>query len=90
MSITPYIILWTLLGLLVVGLALYRKPIALHEEDDLVHISEGEQRLIPRQVAINTKIEKIDRWGPHRHHRGLWLADRRRLSVERDRGQFPH
>jgi hypothetical protein len=63
MNLTPYIALWSLLGLLVLGLALYRKLIALHEEDDLVHISEGEQRLIPHQVAVNTKIHKIDRWG---------------------------
>jgi hypothetical protein len=63
MNITPYIILWSLLGLLVLGLALYRKLIALHDEDDLVHISEGEQRLIPHQVAVNAKIQKIDRWG---------------------------
>ncbi len=63
MNLTPYIVLWSLLGLLVLGLALYRKLIALHEEDDLVHISEGEQRLIPHQVAVNAKIHTIDRLG---------------------------
>jgi hypothetical protein len=63
MNLTPYIVLWSLLGLLVLGLALYRKLIALHEEDDLVHISEGEQRLIAHQVAVNTKIQKVDRLG---------------------------
>ena len=63
MNLTPYIVLWSLLGLLVLGLALYRKLIALHEEDDLIHISEGEQRLIPHQVAVNAKIHTIDRWG---------------------------
>jgi hypothetical protein len=63
MNFTPYIVLWSLLGLLVLGLALYRKVIALHEEDDLVHIDEAEQRLIPHQVAVNAKIHKIDRWG---------------------------
>jgi hypothetical protein len=63
MNLTPYIVLWSLLGLLVLGLALYRKLIALHQEDDFVHISEGEQRLIPHQVAVNVKIHKIDRWG---------------------------
>jgi hypothetical protein len=63
MNITPYVILWSLLGLVVLGLALYRKLINLHQEDDLVHISEGEQRLIPHQVAINARIRMIDRWG---------------------------
>jgi hypothetical protein len=63
MNITPYIVLWSFLGLLVLGLALYRKLIALHQEDDLVHISEGGQRLIPHQVAVNAKIRTIDRLG---------------------------
>jgi len=63
MNFTPYIILWSLLALVVLGLALYRKVITTHDEDDLVHISEGEQRLIPHQVAVNAKIHKIDRWG---------------------------
>jgi hypothetical protein len=47
----------------VLGLALYRKLITTHGEDDLVHLSEGEERLIPHQVAITAKIDKIDRWG---------------------------
>jgi hypothetical protein len=63
MNLTPYIALWSVLGLLVLGLALYRKLITTHQEDDLVHLSEGEGRLIPRQVAVNAKIGKIDRWG---------------------------
>ena len=63
MNLTPYIILWSLLGVLVLGLALYRKLVTTHGEDDLVHLSQGEERLIPHQVAITAKIEKIDRWG---------------------------
>jgi hypothetical protein len=63
MNLTPYIALWSLLGLVVLGLALYRKLITTHGEDDLVHISEGEQRLIPHQVAMNAKIHTIDRVG---------------------------
>jgi hypothetical protein len=63
MNLTPYIVLWSILGLLVLGLALYRKLVTTHQEDDLVHLSQGEERLIPHQVAVNTKIHKIDRWG---------------------------
>jgi ABC-type uncharacterized transport system permease subunit len=63
MKLTPYIVLWSLLGLVVLGLALYRKLIMLHEEDELVHIAESEQRLIPHQITLNEKIHKIDRWG---------------------------
>jgi hypothetical protein len=63
MNLTPYIILWSILGVLVLGLALYRKIVSLHEEDDMVHLSQGEERLIPHQVAVNQKIGKIDRLG---------------------------
>ena len=52
-----------LLALFVLGLALYRKFLSAHEEDRYVHISEGEARFIPHQVAVNQKIDKIDRWG---------------------------
>jgi len=63
MNLTPYVALWSLFGAAVLGLAVYRKLITTHEEDDLVHLSQGEERLIPHQVAVNTKIRKIDRWG---------------------------
>ncbi len=63
MNLTPYVILWSLLGLVVLGLALYRKLITMHQEDELVHLAAGEQKLIPQQVALSAKLDKIDRWG---------------------------
>jgi hypothetical protein len=45
------------------GFPNYRKFLSAHEEDRYVHISEGEARSIPHQIAINQKLEKIDRWG---------------------------
>ena len=75
MNLTPYIVLWSLLGFLVLGLALYRKLIALHEEDDLVHISESEQRLIPHQVAISTKIRKRSTVEAKSSPSPRWFAD---------------
>jgi hypothetical protein len=63
MNVTPYIILWSLLGLVVLALALYRKVIMQHEEDELIHLSAGEERLIPHQVALTAKLNKIDHWG---------------------------
>jgi len=32
-------------------------------EDDYLHLSAGEERLIPQQVATFRKIGAIDRWG---------------------------
>lgn len=63
MNITPYIILWSILALVVLGLALYRKLITMHSDDELVHLAAGEQKLIPQQVALSAKLDKIDRWG---------------------------
>lgn len=61
-NLIPYVSLWILLAVTVLGLALYRKIVSMHE-DDYVHISEGEARFIPHQVAVNRRIYKIDYWG---------------------------
>jgi hypothetical protein len=63
MNFKPFITIWSLLGLVVLGLALYRKIIMMHQEDELVHLAAGEEKLIPQQVALTGKISKIDRWG---------------------------
>jgi hypothetical protein len=62
MNLTPFVILWSILALAVLGLALYRKLVANHE-DDLIHIGPGEEKLIPQQVQIAAKLEVVDRWG---------------------------
>lgn len=63
MNVTPYIVFWSLLALVVLGLALYRKVITMQHEDELVHLTAGEEKLIPQQVALSAKLDKIDRWG---------------------------
>jgi hypothetical protein len=60
MTLTPFEVLFAVSGVATAGLALYRKwGLAIHE-DDLVHIDEFEDRLIPQQVAINNKIHSVD------------------------------
>jgi hypothetical protein len=60
MTLTPFELLFAVSGIATAGLALYRKwGLAIHE-DDLVHIDEFEERLIPQQVAINNKIHSVD------------------------------
>jgi hypothetical protein len=61
-NLVPYVGAWILLAVFVLGLALYRKFVSV-QEDRYVHISEGEARFIPHQMAVNQKIEKLDRWG---------------------------
>jgi len=55
-------IVWSILTLIVIGLALARK-VAAYKEDDLVHLAAGEEREIPRQVVIARRLDKIDSWG---------------------------
>jgi len=60
--VTAFVIFWAILGLATLALALYRKFVTMRE-DDYVHLSAGEERLIPQQVATFHKIGVIDRWG---------------------------
>jgi len=59
---TQLIAVWTVLGVVTLALALYRK-ILMMREDPYVHLDEGEQRMIPQQVATFKKIDAVDRWG---------------------------
>jgi hypothetical protein len=63
MNLIPYIVLWALLAVVVLAFALYRKVITFHGDDEFIHLSAGEERLIPQQVALGRKLEFIDRWG---------------------------
>jgi len=53
-------IAWLILTAIVIGLALYRKFVSRFREDDLVHLAEGEARLIPNQVAAARSLDRID------------------------------
>ena len=58
----PWVVLWLVLGAVVAILALYRRMVASHE-DDVVHVTSGESRLLAQQQVMAQKIEKIDFWG---------------------------
>ncbi len=61
-NLTPAVVIWIVLAIATLGLALYRKLISASEED-LIHLGPGEERQIPEQVALATKLKTIDRWG---------------------------
>jgi hypothetical protein len=63
MNLIPYIAIWSVCGVAVLALALYRKILTIHGDDEFVHLADGEERLIPHQVALGNKLEFIDRWG---------------------------
>jgi hypothetical protein len=56
-------IVWLILTAIVIGLALYRRFVARFHEDDLMHLAEGESKLIPNQVAASRSLDRIDFWG---------------------------
>jgi hypothetical protein len=55
-------IIWLVLTLTVIGLAIARK-IAARNEDDLVHLAAGAERVISQQVVVAQKLEWFDHWG---------------------------
>jgi hypothetical protein len=63
MNLIPYIAIWCGCGLAVLALALYRKIVTFHGDDEFVHLAAGEQQLIPQQVARAHRLDVIDRWG---------------------------
>ena len=62
-------IAWAVLTLVVIMLAVARK-IAARNEDEYVHLADGEATAIKQQVAVAEKLEKIDHWG-----KALTVAD---------------
>ena len=73
MNWTPYIAIWSFFALIVIGLAVYRKMLAV-QEDDSLHVSEGTARLISEQAA-NART--------HRSHREMGQEPDRSRRVRR-------
>ena len=63
MNLIPFIVIWSVMALAVLGLALYRKLMTLHGDDELIHLTEGEAKMIPQQVALANKLDAVDRRG---------------------------
>ena len=63
MNMIPYIAIWAVVAVTVLALALYRKILTFHGDDEFIHLTEGEQTMIPQQVALGHKLALIDRWG---------------------------
>jgi hypothetical protein len=58
----PLFVLWAALALVVLGLAIYRKRIAAHE-DDFLHVRDTDSKLVTEQGTVARKLESIDKWG---------------------------
>jgi hypothetical protein len=62
MNITAAVAFWVALGVLTLALALYRKLLS-SSETDVVHLGAGEEKEIPKQLALAARLASIDRWG---------------------------
>lgn len=61
MSFEPYVVGCAVLAAVVLGLAMYRRFLASHE-DDSIHISHDVQ-MVSTQRALAQRLDVIDRWG---------------------------
>jgi hypothetical protein len=62
MKLTPYIVVWACLAVVVLALALARYLVSFRE-DDTIHLSTSERGLITNQMVIFRWLDAIDRWG---------------------------
>jgi len=62
LTLTPFIVMWTAIVAVTLGLALYRKLISAHE-NDIVHLAASEAAEIPKQEALAARLGVIDKWG---------------------------
>jgi len=62
MNLTPWVIGWAVLAVVVIALAVYRWIVA-NREDDSIHISDTETEVIGQQITVATKLAVVDRWG---------------------------
>ncbi len=62
MNWTPYVIAWMCMGVATLGLALYRKFLAM-KEDDYIHIEAWRAPEVAKQETMARKLHSIDRYG---------------------------
>jgi hypothetical protein len=58
----PLFAAWLAMACAVAGLAIYRRRIAIHE-DDMLHVRDSEAARISEQVSTAERLDMIDRWG---------------------------
>jgi hypothetical protein len=58
----PFVVLWALLALAVIGLIIYRRIVSAGE-DDMIHVSDAAGAVASQQVSVSQKLDQIDKWG---------------------------
>lgn len=58
----PFLVIWAILALILLVLYLYRRHIAL-KDDETLHVLDADAGLVAQQAAVAKKLEVVDRWG---------------------------
>ncbi len=61
-KLLPFMVLWMILAIVVVGLMVYRKWVA-RDEDDTIHVRDSDVGMVSQQAVVAQKLESIDQWG---------------------------
>jgi hypothetical protein len=63
MSATFILSVWIVLGAATLVLAIYRRILATHQEEDVIHLAPGEEGEIAKQTSLAHRLTAIDHWG---------------------------
>ena len=63
MNATFILSVWIVLGAATLILAIYRRILATHEEEDVVRLAPGEEGEIAKQKSLAHRLTTIDHWG---------------------------
>jgi hypothetical protein len=63
MNATFIVSVWIVLGAATLILAIYRRILATHEEEDVVRLAPGEEGEIAKQKSLAHRLTTIDHWG---------------------------
>jgi hypothetical protein len=61
MNLSVHVVIWAVLGAVVIGLAIYRNLLGIHET--IPHVSQGRASGVTEQKEELKKEEVIERWG---------------------------
>jgi hypothetical protein len=62
MNFIPLVILWIVLAVAVLALFVWRKTVAIKEDDNLVLNAASDEKSV-EQVVVAKKLDLIDKWG---------------------------
>ena len=63
MNATFIVSVWIVLGTATLSLAIYRRVLATHKEEDVLRLGPGEEGEIAKQTSLAHRLTAIDRWG---------------------------